>query len=189
MRNVIAILLAAILSIPVYGEGRKNEVTVSYSQATLPQTAYLLGGVLGVAFTAGHFTFDNTVFLGALGVEYGRNVNSWFTYGGLVTLDYMTSRTYNVDSEGNRTPNGRFNLGYVSLMPVAKFRWFDHPRFGMYSKVGAGAGLAFSDGTGVSFSAQLSPVCMQYGNDKLRGVLEIGYGMQGILTLGIKKLF
>ena len=187
--TTILACLAILISLPTYGESKKNEVTLSYSQATLPQTAYLLGGVLGVAFTAGHFTFDDTVFLGALGVEYGRNVNDWFTYGGLITFDYMTSKTYTVDSEGVKTPNGHFNLGYMSLMPVTKFKWFSHPRFGMYSKIGAGIGFAFSDDGNISFSAQLSPVCMQYGNESIRGVLELGYGMQGILTIGIKKLF
>ena len=190
MKKLITFCITVLLSgTLLFGQDMKNEITVSYSQATLPQTAYLLGGVFGTIFTLGHFQFDNTLFLGALGVEYAHNVNDWFSYGGVATIDYMTSDAYTVDSDGNRTDNGKFNLGWASLMPIVKFTWLNHPKFDMYSKLGAGVGLAFNDGEGVSFSAQVSPVCMQFGGGKIRGVLEFGYGMQGIATVGIKRMF
>lgn len=172
-----------------YSQDYKNEVSVSYGQATAPQFAYLFGGIFGVVFTAGHFEFDNTVMTGTLGAEYNHWVNNWFGYGGSVFAEYITSDTYTKDSDGNRTKNGKFNLGFASLMPTARFRWFNNPHFGMYSKVGAGLGLAFSDGIQPTLSAQVSPVCMEFGGNSWRGLVELGVGMQGIATVGVKKSF
>ena len=41
----------------------------------------------------------------------------------------------------------------------------------------------------VILAGQLSPVCMDFGGDATRGYLELGFGMQGIVSLGIKKMF
>lgn len=172
-----------------YSQDYKNELSVSYGQATVPQFAYMFGGIFGVVFTAGHFEFDNTVMTGTLGVEYNHWVNNWFGYGGAVFAEYMTSDTYSKDSDGNKTKNGKFNLGFASVMPTARFKWFNNPHFGMYSKLGVGLGLAFSDEWQPTLSAQVSPVCMEFGGNSWRGLVELGIGMQGIATVGVKKSF
>lgn len=172
-----------------YSQDYKNEISVSYGQATVPQFAYMFGGIFGVVFTAGHFEFDNTVMTGTLGVEYNHWVNNWFGYGGAAFTEYMTSDTYSKDSDSNKTKNGKFNLGFASVMPTARFRWFNNPHFGMYSKLGVGLGLAFSDEWQPTLSAQVSPVCMEFGGNSWRGLVELGVGMQGIATVGVKKSF
>ena len=172
-----------------YAQSAKNEISVEYGQGTIPQGAYLFGGVMGIAFTLGNFTFDNTIMTGTLGVEYNRNVNNWFGYGGLATIEYMTSDTYTTDSEGNQVKNGTFNLGAATLMPTTHFFWFRNPHFGMYSKIGAGVGLAFGSDLSVFPAFQVSPVCMEFGGDKYKGTFEIGVGTQGIAVLGIKRMF
>ena len=172
-----------------YSQDYKNEISVSYGQATVPQFAYMFGGIFGVVFTAGHFEFDNTVMTGTLGVEYNHWANNWFGYGGAVFAEYMTSDAHSKDSDGNKTKNGKFNLGFASVMPTARFRWFNNPHFGMYSKLGVGLGLAFSDEWQPALSAQVSPVCMEFGGNSWRGLVELGVGMQGIATVGVKKSF
>lgn len=191
MKKVLCLVLSVLVTVFSYGQ-KKNEIILSYSQVTLPQTAFFVAGIFGVAFTAGHFTFENTKPYGALAFEYDRNVNNWFTYGGVAVIDYITSDAYNVDRDGNKTYNGVFNFGYFSVMPLAKFRWFTNPKFGMYSKAAFGPGLVFGGEEGdlqISYAGQLSPVCMQFGGGNLSGILELGYGMQGIVTLGIRKTF
>lgn len=191
MKKVLCFVLSVLVTVFSYGQ-KKNEIILSYSQVTLPQTAFFVAGIFGVAFTAGHFTFENTKPYGALAFEYDRNVNNWFTYGGVAVIDYITSDAYNVDRDGNKTYNGVFNFGYFSVMPLAKFRWFTNPKFGMYSKAAFGPGLVFGGEEGdlqISYAGQLSPVCMQFGGGNLSGILELGYGMQGIVTLGIRKTF
>ena len=189
MKKIAVFLLSLLLVSSLYGRDRKDEFALTYSQFTVPQFAYIFGGVLGVAFTAGHFDFENPIMTGSLGVEYNHWVNNWFGYGGSVFGEYMTANTYSKDSDGNKTKNGTFDLGFASIMPTVRFRWFDNPHFGMYSKIGAGLGLAFSGDCQPVFSAQLSPVCMDFGGDSVRGFLELGVGMQGIASLGIKKMF
>lgn len=185
-------IFLALLLIPFTGNAQptKNEISVEYGYFTVPQAAYVFGGVFGVIFTLGNFNFDNTIMTGALGVEYNRNINSWFGYGGVATVEYMTSDTFTTDSEGNKTKNGVFKLGATTLMPSTHFFWFRNPHFGMYSKLGAGIGLTFgSEQVDVFPAFQVSPVCMEFGGDTYKGVFELGVGTQGIATLGIKKLF
>ena len=185
----VIILTLILISVNINCYSQKNEFSFEYSQFTIPQGAYLFGGVLGVAFSLGHFSFENTIMTGSFNFEYNRNVNNWFGYGGLTSFEYITSDTYSVDSDGNKTPNDTFNMGVVTLMPTTHFFWFRHPHFGMYSKLGAGVGLVFNDETSVIPALQLSPVCMEFGSDKYKGIFELGVGTQGIATLGIKRMF
>ena len=189
MKKILALLLSLTLVCSAYASEPKNEFGLTYSQFTVPQFAYIFGGILGVAFTAGHFDFENPLMTGCLGVEYNHWVNNWFGYGGSLFGEYMTANTYTKDSDGNKTKNGTYDLGFASIMPTVRFRWFNNPHFGMYSKLGAGLGLAFSDDCEPTFSAQVSPVCMDFGGDSVRGFLELGVGMQGIVSLGVKKMF
>ena len=177
-------ILLLFMQTLVHGQ-EKNDIAITYSQITLPQTAYVLGGVLGVAFTAGHFAFDNTKFIGAFSASYTRHVNNWFGYGGLMAIDHMTSDTYTMN-DGEKVYNGKYDLTFLSLMPTATFYWFNHPHLSMYSKLGFGLGFVPDD---VGFSAQLSPVGMDVGGETLRARIEMGYGMTGAITVGVSKWF
>ena len=181
--------MALLLVFSAFGQDKKNEFSVTYSQFTVPQFGFILGEVFGIMFTAGHVEFENPLMTGALGVEYTHWVNNWFGYGGSVFGEFMTANTITKDSNGNKTKSGSMNMGFASIMPTARFRWFNNPHFGMYSKLGAGLGLAFSDECQPTVSVQPSPVCMDFGGDSVRGFLELGVGMQGIVSLGIKKMF
>ena len=192
LKKIKAILLSAvILLMPVISNAQpaKNEIGVQYGQFTLLEGAYVLGGVFGAMFSLGHFNFDNMHALGNLGVSYTRNVNNWFGYGGIACAECITSDTYTTDGDGNKTYNGKFNMGAVALMPTATFSWFRNPHFGMYSKIGAGVGVSLSSEPSVFPAAQVSPVCMEFGGETLKGTFEAGVGMLGIVSLGIKKQF
>lgn len=195
MKRIIALFMALALVLPLNAkdDDSRNEVSITYGQATLPQFAYVMGGVLGVAFTAGHFTFENSIFTGGVGMEFIHYSNNWFGYGLAGTFDYMTSDAYSVDGDGNKTPNGKFNFGYVSVMPVLKFAWLRKPRVGLYSKIGIGAGLALDNGDSVekniSFSGQITPIGFDFGGESFRGFVEAGVGMQGLVNCGVRWLF
>ncbi len=182
-------VLLLVMSIGLNAQPSKNEITIEYGQFTVPQFAYVFGGVFGVMFSLGHFSFENTVMSGTIACEYNRNVNDWFSYGGLGSFEYMTSDTYTTDGEGVKTYGDKFNLAAATVMPTAHFHWFRNPHFGMYSKIGAGVGLAFSSETSVFPAVQLSPVCIEFGGETLRGIAELGAGMQGIIVVGLKQMF
>lgn len=189
-RKIVAVLVIMSLFLPTMnGQTKKNEISLEYSQLTIPQGIYVFGGIFGVIFTLGNFTFDNTRMTGALGVGYTRNVNDWFSYGGIATGEYITSDTLTKDSDGNMVKNGTYDMGVATVMPVAKFTWLRKDWFGMYSKVGVGAGVVLSSDAQVIPVAQLSPICASFEGQKIKGVLELGAGMQGCVTVGVVKTF
>ncbi|MBO4327957.1 MAG: hypothetical protein J5831_00940 [Bacteroidales bacterium] len=196
MKKLVALFLCLTVVFSGYAKNDKdkNEFSINYGQATIPQMGYVMGGILGVAFTLGHFTFDNSKLLGAAGVEYVHYVNNWFGFGVAGLVDYMTADAYSVDGDGNKTPNGKYNFGYASVMPVLKFAWFNREHVGLYSKLGFGAGLAFRNGDSnplenLSFSAQVTPIGVDFGGESFRGFVEAGVGMQGIVNAGVRWLF
>ena len=172
----------------------KNEFSITYGQITVPQAAYVLGGVFGSMFSLGHFSFENAHFIGGAGVEYVHYVNDWLGFGGAVLCDYMTATAMNVDSEGKKTPNGKFNLGIVSAMPLVKFAWLNREHVGLYSKLAAGAGFTFTNQSedtkdNFAFAFQVTPIGMDFGGESFRGFAELGLGMQGLVNVGIRWLF
>ena len=82
-------------------------------------------------------------------------------------------------------------------MPVVKYTWYGHNRFRLYSKAGLGARYYRLDVTcdtqsfpeihekNVKLSYQLSVAGVEVGGERMRGFVELGYGMQGIFNFGI----
>ena len=78
-------------------------------------------------------------------------------------------------------------------MPTCHFIWFNNDKINLYSKLGLGVGLIFDNGDELKNNFiptfQISPICVDFGNEKIKGLCELGFGMQGIVTVGIKKMF
>ena len=55
MKKLIALLLCLIIMCPVFAKNEtdKNEFSITYGQITVPQAAYVLGGVFGAMFSLG----------------------------------------------------------------------------------------------------------------------------------------
>ena len=196
MKKIVALLLCLTFAFGAYAKNDedKNELTLTYGQVTVPQFAYLFGGALGAVFSLGHFTFDNAHMPGAVGVEYVHYVNNWLGFGGLALCDYMTADAYSVDSDGNKTPNGKYQFGFASAMPVVKFAWLNRAHVGLYSKLACGVGYVFGNGSdnpgdNITLAAQLTPIGFEFGGRSFRGFLEAGVGMQGLVCGGLRWLF
>ena len=196
MKKLIAFLLCLIVVVPVFAKNDKdrNEFSVTYGQFTVPQFAYVLGEVFGVMFTLGHASFEDPHMYGAAGVEYVHYVNNWLGFGGAAMCDYMTATALSVASDGTKTPNGKFQLGVVSVMPVMKFAWLNRAHVGLYSKLAAGVGYTFTGETEdikdkFMFALQATPLGVDFGGEQFRGFVELGLGMQGIANVGVRWLF
>ena len=184
MKKILISILLTILTIPTFAQ--KYEISFQYSQLSIPQTVYVVGGAMGVVFTLRHFSFTNTVATGALALEYIEQTDvDWLKVGLLTCGEYMTSDT--IDQEGNTT--GKYNMGVISLMGTAHFKWFTRDKFRLYSKIGVGASTFITDEAIAIPAFQVSPICIDFGTSSLRGLVEIGVGMQGLITGGIKKVF
>jgi hypothetical protein len=196
MKRTILLLVALSIASGAYAKNDRdrNEITITYGQITAPQFAYMFGGVLGAAFSLGHFSFDHALMFGAAGVEYVHYVNNWLGFGGMVLCDYMTADAYSVASDGTKTPDGKYNLGFASAMPVVKFAWLNREHVGLYSKLACGVGYVFADQSSdparnFTWSGQVTPIGVDFGGMSFRGFVELGIGMQGLVSGGVRWLF
>ncbi len=170
-----------------------NEISLSYGQGSIGQGIYLFADVFAVIFSLGHASAKDPVFTGEVSTEYYHYLNNVVAVGGILTGEYMGGNMVdqNKPEDDPNYVNGKFEMGFVSLMPAAKFSWFNHNHVGMYSKVGVGCSLVLGGSESIQpmVAFQLSPVCCDFGNDSWRGFAELGVGTQGILNLGIKYQF
>lgn len=191
MRRLLLVIAISFMAVamPVQAQaeslGRlhQNELSLSYGQFSFPQTVYVLGEVLGAAFSLGHFAPQDTRFIGQIGLEYTHWAGRWVGLGVMATTDYMTSVV-----NGGESPD--YTMFVVSALPVLKLSWFNYEHFGMYSKLGAGVSdfLDNQQGHQFIFAFQLSPVCCDFGEAQFRGFVELGYGVQGP-CVGIRYIF
>lgn len=194
MKKLIALFMCFVVVSSAFAKNDKdrNEFSIAYGQATIPQFAYVMGEVFGAMFSLGHASFENPHMFGAAGVEYVHYTNDWFGFGGTVLCDYMTATTVSVDKDGNKTPNGEFKLGCLSVMPLVKFAWLNRAHVGLYSKLAAGAGYFFVNGgeakDNFSVAFQVTPVGVDFG-EQFRGFVEAGVGWQGIVSGGVRWFF
>lgn len=81
------------------------------------------------------------------------------------------------------------------LMAEAKARWARHRRWNMYSRLALGPGLDIEKGglegshTYLAVGFHVTPLAVEVGNDHVRGFLELGFGMQGVLNVGLAHRF
>lgn len=192
-----------------------DEISLSYGRVSIPGFAMTFGSVLGAAFSFGLAAPDHIGSTGAIGVEYFHYFNPHVAVGcaGVFEDFHLGWKVYDhKDDDGNniyRPGNTSHNL-FTSLMPAFKWRWLYKEHFSMYSKIGFGGCWQYTpeittvstvtdaDGSthnetettaassSFTFSAQLSPIGMEFGGDRFKGFTEIGIGMQGLLVLGVR---
>lgn len=193
---LISTLLLVLLVYPARSQNRPaNEFGVSYGTITVPDVAMTFGSILGVAFSGGLWSFDNINATGAFGLEYYHNFNDRIAVGGICCYDAFMADAIDEDG-GQKINKGRYGSHFINVMPAFRVNWFDRERVSMYSKIAAGAMLQISpddelgeNTTDWAFAAHLSLAGVEFGSRTFRGFVEAGWGMQGILTFGVKKAF
>ena len=185
MKRIIRlIILTAFLLVPMLakaGDGySRNEVSLSYGQYSIPGLVNSFGAALGSAFQP-----EAGIKASIYGVVTA-GYSHWFTQG--FSLGCETSCEL-VGLQDHRSV-------YASLMPSVKGRWFYRPHFAIYAKASAGvlfqhtsAGENSSASSGVSFAAQLTPLACEFGGKNLKGFVELGLGMEGLVVLGLRYGF
>ncbi len=167
----------------------KNEINLTYGTITAPQGVQVFGSVFAVIFSLGNANMSDVHLVGAAGLEYFRRLGNVVAVGGIGTYENIWGKVKNKDGE----ITGDINVSIGSLMPAAKFYWFEKPKFNMYSKVAVGASLyggTNSDSPEVSFAYQLSPVGLTTGGTHHRFMAELGLlGMQGSVLIGYSYRF
>lgn len=171
-----------------------NEISLNYGRFSLPGIAMTLGASLGIAFSFGLAKLDKFYSTGAIGLDYFHYFNKNFAVGGSAVFEnfHFSWATKNGEDE-NGDPayeSGQPNdVPFFGILPGIKWRWLYRPHFGMYTKAGVGAMIQGNDASSISFIFQLSPVGMEFGSERVRGFLEVGFGVQGMFVGGIRTAF
>lgn len=197
-RFVILLAALALLSRPSFASVPSaeepslpaNELSVSYGVISVPYLANVFGGILGSAFTFGLAQVDEISSLGSFGVEYKHFVLPYLAVGGCLSVE---PTTLSFKANGDSEPSEPQRNTYFTVMPSVKATWFRRNCVSMYSNLYAGIWLstptAADESTTVGFSFQLSPICIDLGGKHFRGFAELGFGMRGLATCGLRWMF
>ncbi|MBR1682228.1 MAG: outer membrane beta-barrel protein [Bacteroidaceae bacterium] len=142
----------------------------------------------------------------SLSGHYMYHFNDRLALGGLLSCctTYEARVTRSI-YEAPSTPQDRWRLveerngdilgNYFSLMPMVKYTWLISKRVQLYSKVGLGgdvqwfrlqgAGCGTHNDVKFQFGYQVTPVGIEFGKKTVRFFMEVGYGSEGIMMVGV----
>lgn len=128
----------------------------------------------------------------SVSLGYNRHLNRIWAIG--MTLTYTQEKKKYTFAPDSTNPQYD-NYNYICMLLGAKATWSHGKKVNWYSRLGVGPALVIHDcnfdktklETAVPF--QLTPIAIEFGNDKLRGFAELGYGIQGIINVGISHRF
>lgn len=146
--------------------------------------------------------FKNT---GSMGLEYFHYTQSGTWAFGVAAIYEKSSMDLTFkDTQNSKTGTTGFSMNFITVMPSVKLQWFNTNVVGMYSKVALGASVmavpktidVVVDGQtqkesldrmpSVLPAFQANPICIEVGGQNVRGFLETGWGMQGLIMGGVR---
>jgi hypothetical protein len=167
-----------------------------------------------MAITSGGLSLSQFIDLGMLAIDLGQQDNVMYSLNGhayTVEYFYRLKKWLGVGGMlmyGNGKPKAEVNNAlvaeaknhYLSLMPAVKLDWVRRQYFGMYSKLAVGltsrhqsmkgAGESrFEETNYLHPNAHLTVVGMDFGSPHFRGFIDLGFGEQGIFSLGLRYKF
>ena len=195
-----ALAICAFVSTPAQAQDEmetRHEIAVSYG--AVPNSVWIdvLTEVVPAIFGETH---DNNHYVGPIGLEYYYHTSPLIGVGAVGVF-----ATNNEDAFRKEVMTAHINKSYTTLMPSVKFNWLRKEKWGMYSKIAAGATLAHSSHqeynengklTGekentndVFFNFHASLLGVEAGGAQVRGFFELGLGEQGIALAGVRYKF
>lgn len=196
---ILAAMLAAVVSANAQVKELRHEIGVTYGIGYS-----IIGDGIGVGLSSiiTGYDLENDKRFGSLSLEYYYHLKPRFAIGlvgcfSTFSNDLVDKGTYQVDGTRKRT--------YVTVMPSIKYYWVNNEHFGFYSKLAAGvmfdtdtykpsnnkinSGNKNSETSGY-FGFQISPIGLEAGSKNVRGMVEFGFGEQGVAALaGLKFKF
>ena len=199
MKKAMFILAALLVTVPkaqAFEPLPKHEVSLQYGYVTAPEFALMFAGIFGTLFSLGTASMSEIKCTGEISGQYYHRLGERWMVG--CAGGYEHAGLSFEDSEGNVRP-ASVNGHFMSLLPSAKLYWNSKMHFAMYTKVQAGATMTVMPDDddenhqkadlGCYISFNLVPAGMEFGGESLRGFAELGFGTQGIISVGLKKTF
>lgn len=203
MKQLIFAIIATMISLNVLAQEnieRKHEFRAIYGETVTFTTANVLGDAIVDAFT-GMKTDQKTY--GSYGIGY-RYMHNRFGLG--ADISYIGLRNDVKLASGNPT-DFRVNKNYFIVLPSADFTYIKSGIFKLYGGVGLGAMVGLKnqkslttdgadylkntklDKTDAFLAYQINPLGIRLGNDRIGAFLEAGYGIKGVVNVGLSLKF
>jgi hypothetical protein len=161
----------------------KNELTVAYGVATIPEIAVTFGSLFATAIS--NQEVDDIRGGGALLFSYNHYRSPKFSWG--VTGIYEKVTTVYLG------PPEEYDWTALSIMANAKYYYIARPSFRLYSGLSAGycslSGKSMQKkDTNGAFAWQLNGIGARFGN-RIGVLAEMGFGFEGIVKAGFSLRF
>lgn len=194
MKKILPILCLLVLSTSTtFGETKQTPRNLAPSgkhEISLNYGFYSHNEALGEWINIGPFGLAqrDLEYTGSIGIEYLYYPINQIGVGATCLYEYghASANVHEVEHSSHHH--------YITLMPTAKFYWFNTSRVGMYSRVGVGATYVVGKYNGMPdndwrFAFQASAVSVEAGTNIFRAFVELGYGTQGVLLAGFRVRF
>ena len=197
---LIVMAISAVWCVPAQAQDEletRHEIGISYGAVPNSVWIDIFTEVFPAIFGETH---DNNHYVGPIGLEYYYHTSPLIGIGAVGVF-----ATNNEDAFRKEVMTGHINKSYTTLMPSVKFNWLRKEKWGMYSKIAAGATLAHSShqdynesgkltgeketSNDVFFNFQASLLGVEVGSAQVRGFFELGLGEQGIALAGVRYKF
>lgn len=129
--------------------------------------------------------------------EMSLDIDKWTYIGTPTDVQQDAYHNYKTTHE-----TGSLDRHIFFIAPEATFYYFKKEHVAMYGKVAAGVRFSTIKKENVEdeiggethfekhpFCFQVSPLCFEFGNEKIRGFMEYGFGHQGAAQFGVKHTF
>lgn len=207
MKQLLLVILLFGASIQVSAQeckSKKHEIRVFYGETfQLDIARGIANGLVDAIGSIGsaHFKTSSNVY-GAFGLGYRYNINR-FKVGG--DISYIGYRSKIAMNKGGASDYKTSENNFI-VMPSAEFVYYKYGILELYGGAGVGTFISLSKSTPVTpegkkflnnnlndksadIAYQINPIALRLGNGTVGGFLELGYGMKGLVNLGVSVKF
>ena len=205
MKKIILLAVVAIMAtMSVNGQDAyadmKHEVAVSTGGFSTSNALDIYRLVSDVGQEEG-IMYDLRKLRGPYSIEYFYRVKNWLGVGGMFVYGKGNMKASYLNKPIENTLIEELRCNYISLMPAVKLDWIRRQYFGMYSKVALGLTSRYQyvdyvnttrgdeELRATHLNGQLTLVGMDFGSPHFRGFLDLGFGEQGVLLIGLRYKF
>ena len=198
---LVFLLLGVVIKVSAQDDKqKKHEVRAFYGETFQLDFANALTDALTNIFST-HYKTSSNVY-GAFGLGYRYNINR-FKVGGDVS--YIAYRSNVAMKKGGEADYKTSDNNFI-VLPSAEFVYFKRGILELYGGAGVGAFVSLSKSSpitpegkkylnnnlndkSVNLAYQINPIAIRLGTGTVGGFLELGYGMKGLVNLGVSFKF
>lgn len=185
MKKLFAILaMMGIMNATAMAQNyQKNEIALTWGIGS----AQMIGQGFASISHSIEGDASNKLQTGNISLQYMRNLNKTIAVGAIVGYENLSSEIKDNGQVHNCSEND------ITIMPAIRASWYRTNLLSIYSKVAAGVDFAVSsdsnDKSETMFAFQVTPIGIEIGKGNIRGMVEAGFGFQGMVMAGIRYGF